>query len=113
MSTHATFLEHKYIDDFKPRSKVLLEDVLEKKPQNDTTRVIENHTDSISTRVVEIDNETENITDLLNRKAIMPKRSGRVSRPPDRNEANVVVPDTNDEDPSSYEEVVMDFNKEK
>ena len=50
MSTHATFLEHEYIDDFEPRSKVLLEDVLEKKPQNDTTRVVENHTDSISTR---------------------------------------------------------------
>ena len=31
MSTHATFLEHEYIIDFKPHSKVLLEEVLEKK----------------------------------------------------------------------------------
>ena len=34
MSTHATFLEHEYINDFKPRSKVLLEDVLENKSQD-------------------------------------------------------------------------------
>ena len=40
-STHATFLEHEYINDFKLRSKVLLEDVLERKSQNNTTRVVE------------------------------------------------------------------------
>ena len=55
--THATFLEHEYINDFKPHSKVLLEDVLEKKSQNDMTRVVENHTDSISIKVVEINNK--------------------------------------------------------
>ena len=27
-STHATFFEHEYINDFKPRSKLLLEDSL-------------------------------------------------------------------------------------
>ena len=35
VSAHATFLEHEYINYFKPHSKVLLEDVLEKKTQND------------------------------------------------------------------------------
>ena len=66
MSIHAKFLEHKYINDFKPRSKVLLEDIFERKTQNDTTRVVENDTDSMSTRIVGIDNETDNITDFLN-----------------------------------------------
>ena len=37
VSTHATFLEHEYINDFKPHSKVLLEDFLEVKSQNDVT----------------------------------------------------------------------------
>ena len=43
----------------------------------------------------------------------MPRRSGRLKRPLDCYEANIVVPDTNDEDPSSYEEAVMDSDKEK
>ena len=43
----------------------------------------------------------------------MPRRSGRIRRPPERYEANIVVPDTNDEDPSSYEEAMMDSDKEK
>ena len=30
VSTHATFLEHEYINDFKPRSKVLVEDSMKK-----------------------------------------------------------------------------------
>ena len=41
VSTHATFLEHEYINDFKPRSKVLLEDSMERKSRNDTTRVVD------------------------------------------------------------------------
>ena len=77
VSTHAMFLEYEYINDFKPRSKVLLEDILERKSQNDTTRVVENDTDSMTTRVVDIDNETDNITDFSNQKVIMPRRSGR------------------------------------
>ena len=113
MSTHATFLEHEYINDFKPHSKVLLEDILERKSQNDTTRVVENDTDSMTTRVIDIDNETDNITNFSNQKVIMPRRSGRVRRPPDHYEANIIVSDTNDEDLSSYEESMMDSDKEK
>ena len=56
VSTHATFLEHEYINDFKPRSKVLLEDVLERKSQNDTIKVVKNDTNSMIIRVVDIDN---------------------------------------------------------
>ena len=78
VSTHATFLEHEYINDFKPHSKVLFEDVLERKSQNDTTRVVENDTDSMTTKVFDIDNETDNITDFSNQKVIMLRRSKRV-----------------------------------
>ena len=46
MLTHAMFLEHEYINDFKPRSKVLLEDFKERKSQNDTIRVGDKDTDS-------------------------------------------------------------------
>ena len=59
VSTHATFLEHEYINDFKPRSKVLLEDSMERKSRNDATRVIDKDTDSVTIRLVDIDNETE------------------------------------------------------
>ena len=43
----------------------------------------------------------------------MPRHSGRIRLAPDRYEANIVVFDTNDEDPSSYEEAMMDSDKEK
>ena len=91
VSAHATFLEHEYINDFKPCSKVLLEDVMERKSRSDTIRVIENNTNSMTTRVVDIDNETDNIIDFLNQKVIIPRHSGRVKRPLDRYKANVVV----------------------
>ena len=111
VSTHATFLEHEYINDFKPRSKVLLEDSMERKSRNDTTRIVDKDTDFVNPRVVDIDNETENIKELSNQKVIIPRRSGRIRRAPDRYEANIVVPDINDEDPSSYEEAMMDSDK--
>ena len=43
----------------------------------------------------------------------MPRCNGRIRRPPNRYEANIVVPDTNDEDPSTYKDVMMDTDKEK
>ena len=64
----------------------------------------------MTTRVVDIDNEIKNIT---GQKVIIPRRSRRIRRPPECYEANIVVPDTNDEDPSTYEDAVMDTNKEK
>ena len=111
VSTHATLLEHEYINDFKPRSKILLEDSMERKSRNDATRVVDKDTDSVTTRVVDIDNKTKNITHFSNQKVIMPRGSGRIRRAPDRYEANIIVPYTNDEDPSSYEEAIMDFDK--
>ena len=101
------------MNDFKPRSKLLLEEIFQKKTPNDSTRVVEKGTDSVKTRVVDIDNEIKNITVKPSHKVIIPRRSGRIRRPLDRYEANVVVPDTNNEDPSSYEETMMDSDKKK
>ena len=47
VSTHTTFLEYEYINDYRPRSKVLLEDVLENRSQDDMTRVVDKDTDSM------------------------------------------------------------------
>ena len=76
-------MKHEYINDFKPRSKVLLKDVLEKNSRNDTTRVVDNDTDFMTTRVVNIDNETDNITDFSNQKVIIPRHNRMVRRPLD------------------------------
>ena len=86
---------------------------MKRKSQNNTTRVVKNNTDSMITRVVNIDNETDSITNFSNQKVIMPRHSRRVRRPLDRYEANVIVPDTNNEYPSSYEEAMMDSDKEQ
>ena len=42
-----------------------------------------------------------------------PRRSGRTVRLPKHNEVNIVLPDTNDEDPRSYKEAIIDTDKEK
>ena len=113
VSTHTTFLKNEYMNDFKPRSKVLLEEVLENKSQDDMTRVVNKDTDSMRTRVVDIDNETNDTIDFSSQKVVIPRRSGRIRRPPERYEAIIVVPDINDEEPSSYEETMMYSDKEK
>ena len=61
VSTHTTFFDNEYMNDFKPRSKLLLEKISKKKTPDDSTKVVENGTDSVTTRVFDIDNETENI----------------------------------------------------
>ena len=51
------------MNDFKPRSKLLLEEISEKKTPDDSIRVVENDTDPVTTRVVDMDIEIENNTD--------------------------------------------------
>ena len=65
----------------------------------------------MTTRVVDIDNETKNIIDKPSQKDIIPRRSERIRRPLDRYEANIVVPNTNDEDLRTYEDAMMDTDK--
>ena len=50
MLTHATFLKNEYINDFKPRSKLLLEEISGKSPSNDSTRVVES-TEEMSIKI--------------------------------------------------------------
>ena len=79
VSTYTTFLENEYMNDFKPRNKLLLEKISEKKTLSDSPRVVEKGTNSVTTRVVDIDNEIENTTDKPSQKVIMPRRRGRCS----------------------------------
>ena len=51
------------MNDFKPCSKLLLEESSEEKTLDDSTRVVEKGNDSVTTRVVDIDNETKDKTD--------------------------------------------------
>ena len=111
MSTHVMFFINKYMNDFKPHSNLLLKEIYEKKIPDDSIRVVEKDTDSMTTRVVDIDNEIENITDIPSQKVVIPRYSGRIKRPLECHEANIVVPDTNDEDPSTYDDAMMDTGK--
>ena len=64
----------------------------------------------MTTCIVDIDNEIENIT---GQKVIIPRHSGRIKWPLECYEANIVVPDINDEDPSTYKDAMMATDKEK
>ena len=101
MSTHATFLKNDYMTNYKPRSKVVLEEMLAPASTFQPTRV------------VELREEEE--TTVPNQDAIVPRRSGREIRLPVRyrTEANVIVSDTNDDDPMSFREAMDDPDKEK
>ena len=51
---HDTFLKHEYINDFKSRSKLLIEEIYEKTTADDSTKVVENGTDFVTTSVVDL-----------------------------------------------------------
>ena len=63
VSTDVTFLENKYMNNFKPRSKLLVNEISENKTLDDSTRVVEKGANSLTTRVVDIENEAKNIID--------------------------------------------------
>ncbi|XP_074559221.1 uncharacterized protein LOC141815202 [Curcuma longa] len=98
VSTNAIFLEDDYMTDFKPRSKIVLEELL-----ND--EII-----PCSTSVVK---ETINDTTEQSQDIMPPRRSGRVVRPPLRyrqdEEANVVVTDGVEDDPLSFQNAMDRF----
>ena len=64
------------------------------------------------TRIVELREEEETTTPSQD--AIAPRRSGRVMRLPVRyrTEANVIVSDTNDDDPKSFREAMDNPDQE-
>ena len=102
VSTNATFLENDYMENFKPRSKVVLEEL---------------QSDQIRPRPVTITGERNKETTNPIQDVIAPRRSGRVCKQPIRytraGEANVVVTDTSDDDPLSNKNVLDDPDKDK
>ena len=62
--------------------------------------------------VVEIENETENTTEK-GQEVMELRCSGRTMRLLKRYEVNIVVPETNNEDPNSYEDTMKDTDQEK
>ena len=118
VSTHTTFFENNYMNNFKPRSKMLIEEMLGNSSPIQLTRVVEirgketNPSLSGLTKVVNIREEEEETTDL-SQKVIESRRSGRKIRLPKRYEINIIVPDTNDDDPSSFEDAMIDADKDE
>ncbi|XP_075523993.1 uncharacterized protein LOC142556418 [Primulina tabacum] len=102
VSTNAIFLENDYMTDFKPRSKIVLEELLNNEIIPRTTNVVK---------------ETTNDTTKPSQDIISPRRSGRVVRLPLRyrqdEEANVVVADWVEDDPLSFQHEMEDPDKEK
>ena len=102
VSTNATFLENDYMANFKPRSRVVLEEL---------------QSDQIRPRPVTVTGERNKETTNPIQDVIAPRRSGRVSKQPIRyteaSEANVAVTDTSDDDPLSYKHAMDDPDKDK
>ena len=101
VSTNATFLENDYMTNFKPRSKVILEEMLHGPLPPRPTTVVDH-------RIEE--------TTVPDQVTMVPRRSGREIRLPSHYrkeiEANVVT-DTNEDDPLTYRDAIIDCDKEQ
>ena len=86
--------------DFKPRSKIVLEELLSDEIGLHPTRVV---------------GPLREKTTLPDQNPTAPHRSGRVSRLPDRytGEAQIVTADHGKEDPLNFKDVMDDSNKEE
>ncbi|RVX18428.1 Retrovirus-related Pol polyprotein from transposon TNT 1-94 [Vitis vinifera] len=102
VSTNATFLEYNYMADFKPRSKVVLEELLVDEISPTPTTVVERKRKETTAR------------DLT---PPPPRRSGREIRLPIRyrenGEAQVAVTDGSDDDPLTFKMAMDDVDREK
>ncbi|KAH9734849.1 Integrase catalytic domain-containing protein [Citrus sinensis] len=109
VSTHFTFLEEDYMNDFKPKSKVILEEL-----SGDQVNA------QLSTPVTE--QEEQQQPDDQHRiipeqpSLLEPRRSGRVTRLPARymllGETYTAISDEHVQDPSSYNETLIDRDVE-
>ena len=102
VSTNATFLEDDYMKNFKPRSKVVLEEL-----RFDQIRKSPSTTDERQSQETTI--PIQNI--------LVPRRSGRVVRLPSRygheGEVQFLVSVTNQDDPLTYRDAMDDSDKDK
>ena len=100
ISTHATFLEESYMNDFKPRSKVVLEEL---------------SGDRVPQEISILDsNPRTNERPVNNQQPRELRRSGRVSRQPQffmyDGEVHHAETVEHEEDPSTYEEAMKDVD---
>ena len=103
------FLKMIMLKTHKHRSKILLEEMIRPTP---TTNV--EGDPSQPTNVVRVGDEEEKTNTRPT--VSLPRRSGRVSREPDRYlsfKANVPALDANDDDPASQNEAMDDLDKDK
>ena len=102
VSTNATFLEDDYMTNFKPSSKVVLEEL-----RSDHIRKSPSSTDERQSQETTI--PIQNI--------LVPRRSGRVVRLPSRyrheGEVQFLVSVTNQDDPLTYRDAMDDSDKDK
>ena len=102
VSSNTTFLENDYMANFKPRSRVVLEEL---------------QSDHIRPRPVTVIGERNKETTNPIQDVIAPRHSGRVSKQPilytRAGEANVVVTDNSDDDPLSYKHAMDNPDKDK
>ena len=119
----STQLENDYVNDFKPRSKIVLKEMLGTTSSPQQTKVVglksekTGSSSSQPTMVVELREEEEKETTVLSQEPSKPRRSGREIQLAvhyrKENKANIVVSDTNEDDPVSYKEAMVNSNKEK
>ena len=107
VSTNATFLEEDYMREFKPRSKVVLEELLAGSTSTPSTIVVDkNIAPSTSERQMNVYQND-----------LPPRRSGRVVQQPDRylgvGEAQVVASSDGVDDPLTYRSAMNDSDKEE
>ncbi|XP_073128834.1 uncharacterized protein [Henckelia pumila] len=102
VSTNATFLEHNYMKDFKPRSKVVPEELLADEISLIPTRVVEQ-------QIVETNTQVPTPPPP-------PRRIEREIRLPicyrEEGEAQVAVTDGGDDDPLTYKMAMLDVDQE-
>ena len=102
VSTNAIFLENDYMTNFKPRSKVVLEELL---------------SDQIRKSPSTTDERQHQETTVPVQNILVPRRSGRVVRQPihygHEGEAQVLVSDTNQDDAMTYRDAIDDSDKDK
>ena len=118
-STNATFLENDYVQNFKPRSKVVLEEMVkELTPTNvppSSTRV-EDEIPTLHVQPTQVDLNEESTT-VPEQTVTKPRHSGRVSKNPVRygldGETNMVVGDTSDDDLLSFKQAMASHEKEQ
>ena len=100
VSTNAKFLEKDYMNDFVPRSRIVLNEM-----SGDTIP-----------REVTQPNPIVSSDPTQGQQPTIPRRSGRVSRNPIRygldGETNMVVGDTSDDDPLSFKQAMASPEKE-